>query len=495
MAYFYDRLSAMDNTFLLSETPTTPMHVSAIQVFEPGPLRTAGGGIDIDRIRAAYASALHRIPRYRQKLIWIPIEDRPVWVDDSDFHLDYHVRHVSLPRPGTEEALRRVASRIIAGHLDRHRPLWEMWVVEGLEHERFAIISKTHHCMLDGSAGVELTHTLLSPSPETDVPPAVPWTPRPVPTPAELLRDEAWRYASLPFRALRSLRNYQGEVKDVAHEVQTRVQALRDFFGTATSPSSDTPINGPLSQNRRFDWLATSLADVKAVRRQLSCTVNDVVLATVTGACRSYLLERGVALDELVFRASVPVSLRAEDDHSRAGNRVSSWFLDLPVAEPDPLAQVHAIRQETARLKESRQAMGMEMLMAAAELAPSGMLALGTGFASDPVNLIVTNIPGPQVPLYMLGSRMLAMIPEVPLLQDIGLGIALMSYDGGIFWGFTGDYDLIPDLDRFVTLVERSFAELAEAAGVEIARAEAGGSAGRELLPAASGPAHALAEG
>lgn len=485
MAYFYDRLSVMDNTFLLSETPTTPMHVSAIEIFDAGPLRTAAGGIDIGKIRAAYAGVLHRIPRYRQKLLWIPIEDRPVWVDDADFNLDYHVRHVSLPRPGGEEELRRVASRIIANHLDRHRPLWEVWVVEGLEHDRFAIIAKTHHCMLDGVAGVEMAQVLLSPSPDGEIEEARPWTPRAVPTPRQLLRDEAWRYATLPFRALRGLRELQEEARDVRAEIDTRVEALREFFDTATSKASDTPINGSLSPHRRFDWLSLSLADVKAVRKEMRCTVNDVVLATVAGACREYLLARGVDLDDLVFRASTPVSLRVEGESSQVGNRVSSWFVDLHVAEADRTRQLQAIRGETEHLKESRQAVGMEMLMAAAEFAPSGMLALGTGFASDPMNLIVTNIPGPQFPLYMLGSRLLAMIPEVPLIQNIGLGIALMSYDGRIFWGFTGDYDLVPDLECFIEGIERSFAELAAEAGVAISTAERSEGSRAPLLPVA----------
>lgn len=487
MAYYYDRLTAMDNTFLLSETPTTPMHVSAIEIFEVGPLRTGSGGIDIGRVRAAYAGALPRMPRYRQKLSWIPIEHRPVWVDDPDFNLDYHVRHVSLPRPGGEEELRRVASRIIANHLDRHRPLWEVWVVEGMAHDRFAIIAKTHHCMLDGVAGVEMAQVLLSPSREAEIAEAEPWTPRPIPTPQELLRDEAWRYASLPFRALRGLRELRGEATDLRAEIDTRVEALREFFTTASSKSSDTPINGPLSPHRRFDWLSLPLSDVKAVRRKMGCTVNDVVLTTVAGACREYLLDRDVELDELVFRASIPVSMRAEDDHDRVGNRVSNWFVDLHVAEPDPARRLRAIRTETERLKASRQAVGMEMMMAAAEFAPSGMLALGTGFASGPVNLIVTNIPGPHFPLYMLGSRLLAIIPEVPLLQNLGLGIALMSYDGQIFWGLTGDYNLMPDLEGFVALIEGSFAQLAKQAGVETAAGERSESLRAALLPEAPG--------
>jgi diacylglycerol O-acyltransferase len=468
--YYYDRLTAMDNTFLLSETPTTPMHVAAIEIFEVGPLRTEQGGIDIRAVRAAYASALDQIPRYRQKLLWIPIEDRPVWVDDPDFNLDYHIRHVSLPRPGGESELKHVASRVLANHLDRRRPLWEVWVVEGLERDRFALIVKTHHCMLDGSAGVEMAQVLLSPSPDATVSEPKLWKPRPAPTRFELLRDETRRYATVPLRALRSIREFRDEVQDIGAELGSRAGALRDFFGATTTLCSDTPINGTLSPHRRFSWLNMGLADVKAVRKTMDCTVNDVFLATVTGACREYLKGRDVNLDDIVFRASTPVSLRGADERGQMGNRVSSWFVDLPISQPDRPAQLAAIHAETQRFKESNQAIGMDMLMAAAEFAPSGILALGAGLASGPINTIVTNVPGPQFPLYMLGARMLAMIPKVPLMQNIGLGIALMSYDGRVFWGFTADYDLVPDLEHFVDLVRTSFAGLASAAGVELSK-------------------------
>ncbi len=466
--YAYERLSAMDNTFLVTETPTTPMHVAGIEIFEAGPLRRDDGGIDIERIRAGYRGVLHKLPRYRQKLQWIPIENRPVWVDDPHFDLDYHIRHVSLPQPGTDAELKRVASRLMANHLDRRKPLWEAWVIEGLSGDRFAIVAKTHHCMVDGSAGVEVAQVLLSPTPDGEPDEPKRWVPRPAPTPRELLRDEAWRYTSLPLRALRGLRAFREEVGDVGAELRDRAAAVREFFGVAASQSSDTPINGPLCPHRRFDWLTLSLDDVKAVRRKLDCTVNDVFLATATQAFRTLLLEEGVDLSDIVFRASTPVSLRSKDEHEKTGNRVSSWFVELPVAVADRRAQLEAIRQETRHLKESRQAMGMELLMAATEFAPAEALAFGAGFASGPVNTIVTNVPGPQVPLYMLGARLLAMIPKVPLLENIGLGIALMTYHGQVFWGFTADYDLVPDLGRFAGLVADSFEELALEADVPI---------------------------
>ena len=480
----YDRLSAMDNAFLVMETTTTPMHVAAIEIFEAGPLRTPDGGIDIARIRAAYESVLHRIPRYRQKLLWIPLEDHPVWVDDPHFNLDYHVRHVSLPRPGSVAELKRVASRVMASHLDRRKPLWEIWVVEGLELDRFAIIAKTHHCMLDGASGVEMAQILLSRSIETEVEEPRTYLPRPAPSAAQLLRGEAWHYAGLPLRALRSFGELRDEVEDLRAELGARFGALRDLFAVTTSAASSTPINDTLGPHRRFDWLTLSLADVKAVRAKMECTVNDVVLATVTQAFREFLSGRQVDVDGLVLRASTPVSVRREHERKQMGNRVSTWIVNLPVSVADRREQLDAIRAETRRLKASRQALGMEMLMAAADWAPSGILSLGAGLTFAPLNTIVTNVPGPQLPLYMLGAKMVAAIPVVPLIEKIGLAIALMSYDGRIFWGFTADYDLVPDLAHFVDLIARSFVELAETAGVEISTAPAERVSPRpELLP------------
>lgn len=467
--YAYDRLSAQDGSFLAVEGPTTPMHVSAIQIFEAGPLRKEDGGIDMAAIRGAYEAVLHLVPRYRQKLAWIPIERRPVWVDDPHFQIDYHIRHVALPRPGGLDDLKRMASRVMEHHLDRNRPLWELWIVEGLEGDRFATIAKTHHCMVDGASGVELAQRLLSRTPEVELQPPRQFIPRPAPRASELLLDQLIRRASLPLRALRSFRELREEVEDLRHEIGVRASALADLAGIALNRASDTPLNGTLCPHRRFDWYDMSLADVKAVRKVFDCTVNDVVLATVTQAVRLFLQERQIDPTEIRFRAATPVSIRSERDREALGNRVSSWMIELPIDEPDPVRQLKRLHQKTQELKEKRQAVGIDMLMAATEMAPVGLLSLGAQLASGPINTIVTNVPGPQFPLFMLGAKMLAMIPQVPLLEGIGLGIALMSYDGRIFWGFTADYEIVPDLSEFVGYIEESFAKLAEAGGVCLA--------------------------
>lgn len=471
--YSYERLSAQDNSFLVAERRSTPMHVGALQIYDAGPLRKKDGGIAIGAIKRGIESVMHQLPRYRQRLKWIPLENHPVWVDDRQFSLDYHVRHTALPRPGGDEELKRLSARIMEQALDRSRPLWELWVVEGLDGDRFAIISKIHHCMMDGMAGVDVAHILLSPQPAFEQHEPVPYVPRTAPSSWDLLRDSLLRRLALPGETVRTVqeiaRALQNLTRDggaLAHEIRDRFGAVRDLLGWAVRPASPSPLNGLLCPHRRFDWLTMPLADVKAVRQALGCTLNDVVLATVTGAVRQFLITRRAHPAEIEFRVSAPVSVRRAEERGRMGNRVSSWILQLPIAEPDPLARVEAIRSVTEDLKRSRQALGVEMMMAAAEWAPSLLLSLGARAASGPINMIVTNVPGPQIPLYQLGARLTALYPLVPLLENTGLGVALFSYDGKLCWGFNADYDLLPDLRTFVRLVDASFRELCRVAGV-----------------------------
>jgi WS/DGAT/MGAT family acyltransferase len=463
----YDRLSAQDASFLVFETPKVPMHIAGTQVYECGPLGTESGGVDFPAIKEAIASILHLIPRYRQKLAWIPLANMPVWVDDREFSLDYHVRHTALPQPGGMEQLKQLSARIMSHQLDRARPLWEMWIVEGLEDGHFAMISKMHHCMLDGDAGADLAQILMSPHPNArpanDVPPYIP---RPEPSSSELLRDEMVRRMTLPLQAIRSLQSFSRETQDLREEIGIRARALRDLVGWAVRPPSETPLNGELGPHRRFDWLTLPLADVKAVRKALGCTVNDVVLTTVAGAVREFLIRRRVRPETVDFRVSAPVSVRREESTSEMGNQVSSWIIRLPVGEPDPLKRLDVLHQMTKELKESRQALGVEMMMAVAEFSPGVLLSLGSRAASGPINMIVTNVPGPQFPLYFLGAKLLYSFPQVPLLANTGLGVALFSYDGQVCWGFNADYAMLPDLADFRHCVESAFRDLSDAAGV-----------------------------
>jgi diacylglycerol O-acyltransferase len=466
---YYDRLSAMDTSFLILEKPWSPLHISATLIYHAGPLRTEeGGGIDVAAYRGATESVLHRIPRYRQKLQWIPGVSHPVWVDDAEFNLDYHVRHTSLPRPGSLDQLKRLSARIMAQPLDHSKPLWEAWLVEGLEADRFAVISKIHHCMVDGMAGQDLAQILHSTDPEErerDAPP--PYRPRPNPSGPELLRDELKRYLTLPGRALSGLREASHELGELKKEISTRAQSIAGMMRQMRDAPSKTPLNAPIGPHRRFDWLDMQLAEVKAVRKVLGCTVNDVVLTTVTGAVRAFLLGRGESVHDLDFRFAAPVSIRSEDDKGM-GNRVSTWFVRAPLEEPDPLKQVEKIQAATQELKASGQALDADLIMRVADWTPTILLSLASRSASGspPYNLMVTNVPGPQMPLYLLGARLESLYSQVPIADETPLGIALVSYDGKLCWGFNADLELVPDLSDFAQMIVDSFQALARAAGV-----------------------------
>ncbi len=460
--YAYDRLSALDNSFLVLEQPHAYMHVASTQVLEAGPLRKADGGIDVEAFKRLTAALLHKIPRYRQKLRYIPLENHPVWVDDDCFNIDYHIRHTSLPRPGSEEQLKRLSARIMEQHLDRSRPLWEMWVVEGLDGDRFAIISKVHHCMIDGVSGVDMMNVLMTQTPDTNIPEAPPFLPHPMPSRSTLLREEVRRRMRLPFAALRDFRELTREADDALRELRVRARATLETLGTSLRRPSETPLNREIGPHRRFDWCVMRLADVKAVRKSLGGSLNDVVLAVVAGAVRRFLTYRRVDPDAISFRVMTPVSVRRDEERGQLGNRVSAWFLDLPIGERDPRRRLKRISDKTRQLKESRRAVGAETLTQAAEWTPSTLLSLGARNLTRmlPFNLVVTNVPGPQVPIYTLGATLLEIYPHVPLIARLGLGIALTSYDGRLCWGFNADYDLVPDLDRFVQMTRDSFDEL-----------------------------------
>jgi WS/DGAT/MGAT family acyltransferase len=466
--YSYERLSAQDASFLAAETPTVHMHITGAQIFDASPLATSEGGIDFAAIKRSVESVLHLIPRYRQRLKWIPFENHPVWVDDHHFNLDYHIRHTALPRPGNDEQLKRLCSRIMDQPLDRRRPLWEFWVAEGLAGNRFAIISKMHHCMLDGQAGADLAHILLSETPQAELNDPVTYIPRPSPTSMELFRDSLSHRLMMPLRAIAGLREVTRFPAEAREEFWVRARALADLLGWAVQPASETPLNGRVGPHRRFDYLVTPLADVKRVAKKLGSSVNDVVLSIVTGAVRDFLVRRRVRPDRLDFRVSAPVSVRRSEQRGEMGNHVSSWIVRLPIDEADPLAQIGRIRAVTDELKRSRQALGVETMMAVAEWTPSVLLSLGARAASGPINMIVTNVPGPQAPLYLLGCRLLELFPQVPLLQSTGVGVALFSYDGKLCWGFNADYELVPDLRYFVRAIEASLTRLAAAAGVPL---------------------------
>ncbi|MCC6850099.1 MAG: wax ester/triacylglycerol synthase family O-acyltransferase [Deltaproteobacteria bacterium] len=456
-----------DRSFLHFEDATTHMHLGGLLIFEAGPLSTPEGGIDIARIRAHIAGRLHRVPRYRQRLGWIPVFNQAVWVDDDHFHLGYHVRHAALPRPGDDAHLKALTARIMSQQLDRGKPLWELWIVEGLAHGRFALLMKTHHAIADGISAFDLFTALVSPTPDETVAEPEPWTPRPAPTGARLLADGLAHQAATPITMAQRLFAIAGDPAGVGASTRAGMRALLDLAGAVTPPPP-TPLNRPISAHRRFEWLTLDLDEVRAVKAKLGGTVNDVALASVSGGLHHFLKGRGVDVRTLVMRIVVPVSVRTEDERGQASNRASGWLIDLPIHETDPRRRQAHVSAETRKRKETRQELGPEVLGRAAEYVVPGVVGLGVRLLSrlHPYNLIVTNVPGPQFPLYLLGARLLTGFPQVPLFENQGLGIALFSYCGSLGFGFNADRDVVPDLDDFAAAVAKGFDELARAAHV-----------------------------
>jgi len=388
-----------------------------------------------------------------------------VWVDDPHFNLDYHVRHTALPRPGSDAQLKQLAARIAERPMDRARPLWEIWFVEGLQDGRFATVGRTHHCMVDGAGGMALAQNLFSTTPEYSIHEAPRYVPRPHPSNAELRRDEWARLLGMPLRAVGGLRDFARDTEDIPGELAERARAFAQLASYKVIPTSDTPLNGEVGPHRVIDWMKFSLADVKAIRRACGCSVNDVVLATVTGAVRDFMVRRQVRPEGLEFRVATPVNVRPERDQGRpAGNHVSTWIVPLPVSQADPLEQIATIHSETEELKKSHQATAVEMVEALHEWLPIDFQSLSVGTQ----NAYVTNVPGPQLPLYLLGAELQEIYIQAPLLENLGMTIGVLSYCGEVCWGFTGDYDRIPDIGDFVKLAQGSFERLAEAAGVRL---------------------------
>lgn len=473
MAYaHYERLSALDAAFLEVEDENAPLHVGAVSVFDPGPLSQPDGGFDIDRFRRFVESVLE--PRYRQRIERIPLTGDPIWVDDPRFNLHYHVRHLSLPRPGDERLLKRLAGHVLSLPLDHRRPLWELWVVEGLQENRFAVVTKAHHCMVDGVGSADLMTASMQLTPDATVREPKPWVPRPAPGPLDLALGELSRragqgasaFGALRAAALHPLRTASG-LRDVA-------TGLGEAFGASLHRTSPTPLNGSIGPHRRFDWLRYELADVKAVKNRLGGTVNDVVLANVAGALRHFLALRGEDVARLDFRAMVPVNVRRKEEAGRLGNRVSTLAVPLPLDEPDPRRRLARVVETTSALKSSHQAEGVETIE---EISEWGLTRLFTQLSrlaalSRPFNVVVTNVPGPQLRAYLLGCPLRAAYPLVPLYKNQALGIALFSYDGGLFWGLNADWDALPDLHDLAEALREDFEALRKVADEAGAPAE-----------------------
>lgn len=469
MTVHYERLSNLDASFLALESRSTHMHVGAVAVFAPGPT-TSGDGLDIATIRALIASRLDQIPRYRQRLATVPIEGHPVWVDDEHFHLDYHVRHIALPHPGGDEQLREFVGRNMSQQLDRSRPLWELAVVEGLENGGFALVSKIHHCMIDGISGIDLMAVLLDFSPEFEITPAEEWEPRPAPNGTELAVKEISRSVSRLIASVSDVSQIGASFGEIVDDWRHRLKAVGASLSSGwLVPTDVTPLNGHIGPARRFDWAELPLAEVKEIKNAHGATVNDVMLAVVAGAVRSYLLDDGgmseAQVAETEFRVMAPVSVRTKDERGTLGNKVAMWLIELPIGEEHPGRRITHVRAATTNLKETDQALGASTLVQVSTGAPATLVSLGARLAGRvrPFNMTVTNVPGPQFPMYMAGSQMLATYPLVPLWQSHGIGVAMFSLNGKINIGINMDRRVIPDSTSFGEHLVRAFKELKDA--------------------------------
>jgi WS/DGAT/MGAT family acyltransferase len=462
----YERLTAQDASFLHLETERTPMHVGALSVFEGRPFFDDDGRFRIEDVRQTILSRMPLVPRFRMKLMNVPFgQGRPVWVDDDEFDIGYHVRLTALPAPGTEEQLKTLTSRVFATPLDRGKPLWEMWYVEGVEGDRVAIIQKTHHALVDGVSGVDVATVQLDFTKEPP-PVVVPkWEPRPAPSGARLLTDTLVERATQPAEIVRTVRAITRGPRRVINEARTVGKSFTSFVGRGSiAPKSS--LNQPVGRHRRFEPVRVSLADTKSIKSALGGTVNDVVLTVVAGGLRHLLISRGEAVDGVTFRAMVPVSVRDDTERMKLGNRVSAMFAPIPVGEADPVERLRLVRASMGNLKESQQAVGAEFLVSLSEYASPTLLGLAARLVQSQrlFNLVVTNVPGPQVPLYSMGARMLEAFPVVPLAGNQTVCIGILSYDGALNFGLLGDRENASDLAALAEGIEKAVDELKVAA-------------------------------
>jgi diacylglycerol O-acyltransferase len=471
-----DRLSGLDASFLQLEQGPAHMHVASTTLFEgPAPA--------YEEFRDHIASRLHLVPRFRQKLRFVPFgQARPVWVDDPHLNLDYHVRHTALPPPGSEEQLRTLAARIFSQRLDRSKPVWEMWLVDGLEGGRFAIVAKTHHALVDGVSGVDITTVLfdLDAEPERAADPE-PWLPRPEPSGTQLLADAVLERVGSPPAVFRGAAGALRAPRRVVSAAVENLEAAGSFVRTGLA-APQSPLNREIGPYRRFDWVRTDLAELKRIKAVAGGTVNDVILSAVTGALGRYLRSTGTSTRDLELRAMVPISVRADGEHGALGNRVSAMMAPLPVWCDDPVERLRTVTSRMGDLKSSRQAVGASLLTEASDFAPPTIAAQAARLQSRQrfFNLVVTNVPGPQFPLYLLGRELQDVFPMVPLAKNQTVCFGIMSYNGRVNFGITADYDGMPDLEALAGETSAAIDELSaavSASGLSSAGAARGGRA------------------
>jgi diacylglycerol O-acyltransferase len=466
----HERLSIADASFLDLENANAHMHIGSVAIFDAGPLTAEHGGIDIDRILVFVNAALRRNVRFQQKIAFVPVLGHPVWIDDDSFHLNYHVRHSCLPAPGDIRRLKRLAGRIMSQKLDRGKPLWELWLVEGLEGGRFALISKIHRCLTHNGAGIDLLSAIMGSKPDYEARPVGDWIPRPASSARRLIADELWRRASLPVRALNAAGRALVAPGDKLNLAREAVVGLSQVAATGLKPASETPFNATLGPHRRLDWARFDLETARQVNTRVGGEIDDVALATVAGATRRFLHGRGIRPEDLDFRVIVSTNVQddVQDDTERGdfGARISSLLARLPIDEPDPLTRLRRVVDARQGLDHSARGRTGDALAQVGDWTFGGVMAqlARLGLWNRTANFAVTNVPGPQVPIYMLGARLLEAYAIVPLMADQALGITLFSCADALHWGFNSDWDALPDLHAFVEAIQLEFEELSKAA-------------------------------
>jgi diacylglycerol O-acyltransferase len=456
-----DRLSSVDVSFLTNESASSHMHVGGILIFE-GPPPSYEDLLEHIRGR------LHLVPRFRQKLAHPPVQTgRPFWVDDPNFNLEYHVRHSALPAPGSEEQLRKMSARVFSQQLDRTKPLWELWLVQGLTRKRFALITKTHHALVDGVSGVDIATVLFDTKPVPE--PAEPdhdWVPDTEPSSATLATKGLEGLLATPLRLARRLEHAIQHPQAAVRQLAEAAEGVGEIGWAFANPAPTVPLNADIGSHRRFTWVRSDLGQMKRIKNELGGTVNDVVLAVVAGAIRDWLHGRGIRTEGLELRAQVPVSIRAEGERGQLGNRLAVMRAPLPVYIADPVRRLQTVTRAMQGLKQSKQALGAEVITRFNDFAPPTLLAQAAriNFSTRLFNLVVTNVPGPQMPLYVLGRELQDIFPVGFLPPHQALFVAIMSYNGGVNFGLLADYDSMDDVEVIARGITESLAELLEEA-------------------------------
>jgi WS/DGAT/MGAT family acyltransferase len=460
-----DRLSALDSTFLhLEDHSAAHMHVASVMVFE-------GAAPTHRQLVEHVQSRLHLVPRYRQRLAYVPLgQGRPVWADDPHFNPYYHIRHTALPKPADDAELRRLAGRLFSQRLDRHKPLWEIWLVQNLSRNRFALVAKTHHALVDGISGVDIT-TVLFDTAREPVPTAPPsaWSAKPLPGPAKLLGEALIERSTMPTEMVRGARALLRAPRKAVSQVREGLVSVgATTLAGVRSPAPPSPFNVEIGPHRRYTFLDADLARFKGIKDSLGGTLNDAVLTSVSLALGRYLRRKGLDTDGLVLRAMVPVSVRTKTQRGALGNQVAAMWAPLPVGIQSPAEAMRSVASAMEDLKNSGQAVGAQVLTELAGFAPPTILSQAARLQARQqfFNLVVTNVPGPQFPLYLLGRELRGLYPVVPLAARQALGIAVMSYNGHLGFGLLGDYDALPELDAIADDLKWAIASLYRAAGL-----------------------------